>query len=118
MEVKHHISGAIMYDGIRVCCRVIEESKCLFIRFLGGFGLLGSDGFEVNENCQVEGNAVMQQGSEIFLDQGDGFGGEQRGDVFGGTILYIGAIFWTIPQVQRVLGALRYGVLEFMKGLF
>ena len=118
MEVKHHISGAIMYDGIRVCCRVIEESKCLFIRFLGGFGLLGSDGYEVNENCQVEGNAVMQQGSENLLDQGDEFGGEQRVDVVVGRILYNGAICWNILRVRRVLGALGDGVLEFTEGLF
>ena len=66
----------------------------------------------------VDGDAVIQQGSDNFLYQGDGFGGEQRGDVVVGRILYNGAIGWNIPRVRRVLGALGDGVLEFMEGLF
>ena len=66
----------------------------------------------------VDGNAVIQQGSDNFLYQGDGFGGEQRGDVVVDSILYSGAICWTIPRVWCVMGALWDGVLEFTEGLF
>ena len=118
MDVKHHINVSIMYVGVMVRGRVIEEQKCLFIRFIGGSGILGSDGPKGKEHCQVNENTVIQQGSDNLLDQGDGFGGEQRGDVIVGRILYSGAICWTILQVRCVLGALWDGVLEFMKGLF
>ena len=37
--------------------------------------MLESDGPKGNEHCRVDGNAVIQQGSDIFLDQGDRFGG-------------------------------------------
>ena len=80
--------------------------------------MLVSYGPEGKNHFQVNGNAVIQQGFDNFLDQCDGFGGEKRGDVVVGIILYISATGWTIPQVRRVLGALRNGVLEFMEGLF
>ena len=88
------------------------------MRFIVVFGLLGSNVTEGKEHCRVDVNAVIQQGSNNFLDQGYGFVGEQRRDVFVGRILYSGAICWTITQVQRVLGALWDGVLEFMEVLF
>ena len=87
MDVKHHIACTITYGGVRVWGRVIEESKCLFVRFLGGFGLLGSDRPKGSEHFRVNINSVIQQGSDNFLDQGDVFGGEQRGDVVGRSIL-------------------------------
>ena len=77
-----------------------------------------NDGPKANEHCRVNGNAVIQQGSDNLLDQGDGFGGEQRRYVVVGSVLYSGAMGWTIPRVRRVLGALRDGVLESMEGLF
>ena len=98
--------------------RIIEEPKCLFICFLGGFGLLVRDGTVGNENYWFDGKAVVQQGSKNMLDQGDGFGGYQRGDVVIGSILYIGAICWTITRVRRVLGDLGRRVLEVLEGLF
>ena len=82
-----------------------------------GFGLLGSDGPEDNKHCRVDGNSIIQQGSDNFLDQGDGFVGGQGGDVAVGSILYRGAIGWTIPLVRRILGALGDEVLELMEDL-
>ena len=60
MDVRHDISGAKTYGGVRVLGCIIEEPKCLSIRFLGGFGLLGSDVPGGNEHCWVNGNAVIQ----------------------------------------------------------
>ena len=48
------------------------------IGFLGEFVLMRSDGPEGKKDCRVGGNAVIQQGSDNLLDQGDEFGGEQR----------------------------------------
>ena len=118
MDVKHCISFAITYDGISLLCRVIDEPKCFFIRFISGFGMLGRDGPEGNENCRVDGNDIIKQGSKNVLDQVDGFGWGKKVYVILGSILYSGAIVWTIPRVWFVLWAMGDGMLEFMVDLF
>ena len=72
---------------------------------------MGSDGPKGNKHCRVDGNAVLQQDSNNLLDQGDGFGRELRRDVVVGSILYIGAVCWMIPQVRHILGVLWDGLL-------
>ena len=71
--------------------RIQSVSLC----FLGGFGLLVSDGPGGNRHCRVNGNAVIQQGSDnLFGEVMDLVGSK-------GEMLLLAEYFTAAPYVGR-----------------
>ena len=71
VHMEDHVASNIANSGVRVQGGIIKQPYDFLIGGSGGFGFLRGNGAKGNEHDGVNGDGVVDQGSDYLLDKGD-----------------------------------------------
>ena len=78
VDVQDHVAGVVADGRVWMRGGVIDQPKDGAVGVLGGFGLLGCEGAKSDLHGWVDGNGIIQEGTDDLLDEGDGLRGKDR----------------------------------------
>jgi hypothetical protein len=112
-DVKYHIAGAELDDGVRVRGGIVEElgHGCEGVR--GGFGLIGGQAAQCHQHGDIKGTCIIEKRANDFLQALHVFAVHKRGLIVL-RVLNVGPVSGGSPWVWRVLwsGQCRVGEPE------
>jgi hypothetical protein len=116
-NLKYHIAGAELDDGVRVCGGIVEELVHGCEGVCGEFGLIGGQGAQCHQHGAIKGTCIIQERANDFLQAFYVFSVHERGLIVL-RVLNMGPISGGSPWVWRVLWPGRCRVGEPEKGSF
>ena len=117
MDLEYRVASCVEYGCVWMGGGVVQKPEDFVVGVVRGFGLMGGDGSKCNQHHSIDGDSIIQKGTNDLLDQVDQFRREESRGVRVFGVLYGCAIDGLFPGMGGDLSALRGQVLEFVQCL-
>ena len=77
VDVEDHVAICVADGCVQMGGSIVQEPEDFDVGVVGGFGLMGGDGFKCDKHRQIDSNGIIQKGANYLLDQVDRFRREE-----------------------------------------